>query len=118
MDLLLIVIASDIFRSRDMGGWAGALWILFLVILPIRGSLIYLIAHGCSMTERQYDQAVRQERAFRSYVHDAAREIDKHGRRVREDRPASRLWRHHKRRVRRTEGQVAGLITVHRVVTP
>lgn len=69
---LLIVIATDIFRSRDMGNWAKALWILFLVILPILGSLIYLIARGHKMAERQRDDAIRNEKAFRSYVQDAA----------------------------------------------
>jgi Short C-terminal domain/Phospholipase_D-nuclease N-terminal len=69
---LLIVIATDIFRSRDMGGWGKALWILFLVILPIIGSLVYLIARGRSMSERQSQDYIRREQAFRSYVQDAA----------------------------------------------
>ncbi len=69
---LLIVIATDIFRSRDMSNWAKALWILFLVILPILGSLIYLIARGHKMAERQRDDAIQSEKAFRSYVKDAA----------------------------------------------
>jgi Short C-terminal domain/Phospholipase_D-nuclease N-terminal len=69
---LLIVIATDIFRSRDMGGWGKALWVLFLVILPIIGSLVYLIARGRSMAERQSQDYIRREEAFRSYVQDAA----------------------------------------------
>lgn len=69
---LLIVIATDIFRSRDMSNWAKALWILLLVIIPILGSLIYLIARGHKMAERQRDDAIRNEKAFRSYVQDAA----------------------------------------------
>jgi hypothetical protein len=69
---LLIVIATDIFRSRDMGNWAKAFWILFLVIIPIIASLIYLIARGHKMAERQREDAARQERQFRSYVQDAA----------------------------------------------
>jgi hypothetical protein len=69
---LLIVIATDIFRSRDMGNWAKAFWILFLVLVPIIASLIYLIARGHKMAERQREDAVQQERAFRSYVQDAA----------------------------------------------
>jgi Short C-terminal domain/Phospholipase_D-nuclease N-terminal len=69
---LLIVIATDIFRSRDMGNWAKALWILFLVLVPIIASLIYLIARGHKMAERQREDAIQQDRAFRSYVQDAA----------------------------------------------
>ncbi|MGH3476771.1 MAG: SHOCT domain-containing protein [Nocardioidaceae bacterium] len=69
---LLIVIATDIFRSRDMGNWAKAFWILFLVLVPIIASLIYLIARGHKMAERQREDAAQQEKAFRSYVQDAA----------------------------------------------
>lgn len=69
---LLIVIATDIFRSRDMGNWAKALWILFLVFIPILAALVYLIARGHKMAERQRDDAVQQEKAFRSYVQGAA----------------------------------------------
>ena len=69
---LLIVIATDIFRSRDMSNWAKALWILFLVIVPIIASLIYLIARGNKMAERHREDRARSEREFRSYVQDAA----------------------------------------------
>ena len=43
---LLIVIFIDIFRSHDMGGLAKALWVIFVIILPFLGVLIYLIARG------------------------------------------------------------------------
>jgi ABC-type multidrug transport system fused ATPase/permease subunit len=69
---LLIVIFSDIFRSHDMGGGAKALWVLFVVILPFLGVLIYLIARGGSMHERAEQQAARQQKAFDSYVKEAA----------------------------------------------
>ena len=69
---LLIVIFSDIFRSHDMGGLAKALWVLFVIIIPYLGVLIYLIAHGGSMHERAEQQAARQQKAFDEYVKQAA----------------------------------------------
>ena len=69
---LLIVIFSDIFRSHDMGGVAKALWVLFVIILPYLGVLIYLIARGGSMHERAVAQAQRQQKAFDSYVRETA----------------------------------------------
>ena len=42
----------DIFRSHDMGGWAKALWAIFVVIVPFLGVFVYLIARGHSMAER------------------------------------------------------------------
>jgi ABC-type multidrug transport system fused ATPase/permease subunit len=69
---LLIVIFSDIFRSRDMGGLAKALWVIFVIILPFLGVLIYLIARGGSMHERAEAQAMKQQQAFDSYIKQTA----------------------------------------------
>ena len=69
---LLIVVFSDIFRSHDMGGFAKAIWVLFVIIIPYLGVLIYLIARGGSMHERAEQAAARQQKAFDSYVKQAA----------------------------------------------
>ncbi len=69
---LLIIVFSDIFRSRDLGGWGKALWSLFIIIIPWLGVLIYLIARGGSMHERQIQTAQAQDAAFRDYVQQAA----------------------------------------------
>jgi hypothetical protein len=69
---LLIIIFSDIFRSHDMGGVAKALWVLFVIIIPYLGVLIYLIARGGSMHERAEQQAARQQKAFDDYVKQTA----------------------------------------------
>ena len=69
---LLIVVFGDIFRSRDLGGLAKALWVLFVIIIPYLGVLIYLIARGGSMHERAEQQAARQQKAFDSYVKQTA----------------------------------------------
>ena len=70
---LLIYIFMDIFRSHDMGGFAKALWVLFVIILPFLGVLVYLIARGGSMHERA-DEAggQQQQKAFDDYVKQAA----------------------------------------------
>ena len=49
---LLIVVFGDIFRSHDMGGFAKALWVLFVILIPLIGVLIYLIARGGKMHQR------------------------------------------------------------------
>jgi ABC-type multidrug transport system fused ATPase/permease subunit len=69
---LLIVVFSDIFRSHDLGGVAKALWVLFVIILPLLGVLVYLIARGASMHERAEQSAARQQEAFDDYVKRAA----------------------------------------------
>jgi ABC-type multidrug transport system fused ATPase/permease subunit len=69
---LLIVIFMDIFRSHDMGGFAKALWVIFVIILPFLGVLVYLIARGGSMHERAAQQAAQQQKAFDQYVRQTA----------------------------------------------
>ncbi len=69
---LLIVVLGDIFRSHDMGGWAKAIWCIFIVLIPWLGVLVYLIARGGSMAERNMAQAQRADEAMRAYVQQAA----------------------------------------------
>ena len=69
---LLITIFIDIFRSDDMGGFAKAMWVLFVIILPFLGVLVYVIARGNSMQERAMKQAAAQDKAARAYIQDAA----------------------------------------------
>jgi Short C-terminal domain/Phospholipase_D-nuclease N-terminal len=68
---LLVVIFGDIFRSRDMGGGAKALWVIFVIILPFLGIFVYLIARGGKMHERAIDDAQRQQQAFDARVKQA-----------------------------------------------
>jgi ABC-type multidrug transport system fused ATPase/permease subunit len=69
---LLVMVFFDVFRSRDLGGGAKALWCIFIIILPFLGVFVYLIARGGKMHERQAQQAADQQRAFDSYVREAA----------------------------------------------
>ena len=69
---LLFQILIDIFRSHDMGGGMKALWVLFIIILPFLGVLVYLIARGGKMHEHQVESAKAQEQAFSDYVKQTA----------------------------------------------
>ena len=69
---LLFWIIMDIFRSDDLGGWGKAAWLIFVIFLPLLGVLIYLIARGHSMGERQARDAQARDEQFRAYVKDAA----------------------------------------------
>jgi hypothetical protein len=69
---LLITVFIDIFRSRDMGGGAKALWCIFVIVLPFLGVFVYLIARGGKMQERAASDAAQQQKAFDSYVKQAA----------------------------------------------
>jgi len=69
---ILITVFIDIFRSHDLSGGAKALWFVFVLIIPLVGVLVYLIARGDSMHERQMRQARVDDQAVRSYIQQAA----------------------------------------------
>ena len=60
---LLIVILTDVFRRHDISGWGKAAWVLFVIVLPFLGVLLYLGFQGHGMSERaaQDQQAARQQ---------------------------------------------------------
>ena len=60
--MLLFHIIGDLFRDRDLSGWAKAAWIIGLIFFPFLVAFIYLIARGRGMAERQMD-AVQQAQA-------------------------------------------------------
>lgn len=69
---LVVRVFFDIFRSKDLGGWGKALWSIFVILLPLLGVFVYLIARGKGMTERDISEAKRNEEAFQSYVRNVA----------------------------------------------
>ena len=70
--MILFTIVVDIFRSKDLSGFAKALWVIFLVILPLIGALVYLIVRHDSMAQRQLEHQQQQKQQFDSYVKEAA----------------------------------------------
>jgi len=73
---LLIMVFMDIFRSHDMGGFAKALWVIFVIILPFLGVFVYLIARGGKMHEHAAKEAAEQQKQFDAYVKQAAGTAD------------------------------------------
>jgi ABC-type Fe3+ transport system permease subunit len=69
---LLIVVFSDIFRSHDLGGFAKAIWVIFVILVPYLGVLVYLIARGHKMSEHAMEAAQAQDAAQRAYIQSAA----------------------------------------------
>jgi putative oligomerization/nucleic acid binding protein/phospholipase D-like protein len=69
---IVITVLIDIFRRDDIGGGSKALWVIFVVILPWLGVLVYLIAQHDGMRQRSIQQAQEQKQQFDSYVREAA----------------------------------------------
>ena len=58
-------IFGDLFRSRDLGGIAKTLWVVFIIVLPFLGLLVYVIARGHGMSDRAMEaqQVMQQQQA-------------------------------------------------------
>jgi ABC-type multidrug transport system fused ATPase/permease subunit len=76
---LLITIFADIFRRHDIGGGKKALWVIFVVIVPFIGVLIYLIAESKGMAERQSQAVQSAKRETDEYIKTVAQEVDPAG---------------------------------------
>jgi hypothetical protein len=69
---IAITVFVDVFRRHDIGGFHKAAWVVFVIVLPFLGVLVYLIAQHDGMRERSVKQAQEQKQAFDQYVRDAA----------------------------------------------
>ena len=69
---IVITVLIDVFRRHDIGGFAKALWVIFVVVLPWLGVLVYLIVEHDGMRERGLKQAQAQQEAFDDRVREAS----------------------------------------------
>ncbi len=106
--MMLFSVIVDLFRDQSLSGWAKAAWVVFLIILPLIGLLVYLIARGKGMTERSLKEQTEAKQSFDSYVKDVAG--GRSGLRAREGQRAPLRRQAQRRRVRPTEGENSRLM--------
>ncbi|MFD9225227.1 SHOCT domain-containing protein [Streptomyces sp. NPDC060064] len=70
--MLLFRIIIDIFRDHEMSGWAKTGWLIFVLIIPFLGVLVYVIARGKDMGKRELEHAQAQRSAMDSYIRETA----------------------------------------------
>ena len=70
--MLLFHIFADVFRDRDLGGFAKALWMIALILVPLLSALIYLIARGQGMAERRAGAARQAQAETEQYIQSVA----------------------------------------------
>ena len=69
---ILVTVIGDLFRDHEMSGWGKAVWVLFLIVLPFLGTLIYLIARGEGMRERSIKEQAEARKHVESYIRETA----------------------------------------------
>jgi type VI protein secretion system component VasK len=70
--MILFQIIGDLFRDKELSGWWKALWIIALIFVPFLSALIYLIARGRGMAERQAGEMKQAQAATDSYIQEVA----------------------------------------------
>lgn len=70
--MCLFWVLGDIFRSKDLGGGGKTFWIIFVIIVPWLGVLVYVLARGKGMQERQLEQAKEMQAAQMEYIKSVA----------------------------------------------
>lgn len=70
--MILFQVFGDLFRDPNESGVSKVLWVLFVIIAPFLGVLIYLIVRGKGMAERQMQAAADAQKEFNSYVQSVA----------------------------------------------
>jgi hypothetical protein len=70
--MVWIRILFDLFSDSTLSGWGKAGWAIFLVLLPLIGSLVYLIVRGKSMSERALASATAAQAAQDQYIKQVA----------------------------------------------
>ena len=69
---MMVAILADVFRRRDISGWAKAAWTVFLIVLPFLGVLVYLIANHGGMADRNIKETKVAQAQFDDYVRSVA----------------------------------------------
>ena len=70
--VILFQVIFDLFRDHSLSGWAKAAWVLFLIVIPVVTSLVYLIFRGSGMRERAIKEQADQKKHFDEYVRETA----------------------------------------------
>lgn len=70
--MALFSIIADLFRDRKLGGFAKALWFIFLIFIPFLTAIVYLIVRGKGMGERAQQQVSEVQQAQESYIRQVA----------------------------------------------
>jgi hypothetical protein len=70
--MILFQIVTDLFRDRNLSGWLKAVWMICLVFLPFLTAIVYLIARGPGMAERQGAAVMQMREAQDEYIKSVA----------------------------------------------
>jgi Phospholipase_D-nuclease N-terminal len=69
---VMFQILIDLFRDHAVSGGMKAVWVICLIFFPILTALVYLIARGGGMAQRQLEQAQAAQASADAYIKSVA----------------------------------------------
>jgi len=70
--IVLFHVVIDLFRDAELGGVSKVIWLLGLIFLPVLTALIYILARGRGMAERQRAAMQRAKSDTDAYIREVA----------------------------------------------
>lgn len=70
--MIFFSIITDLFRDHETSGFAKAVWVFFLIVVPFVTALIYLIVRGDGMAKRQQAAVSQAKRETDDYIRSVA----------------------------------------------
>jgi len=70
--IILFQIVADLFRDPDLGGGSKAIWLIALLFLPVLTALLYVLARGRGMAQRQRGAIQKARAEADAYVREVA----------------------------------------------
>ena len=70
--IVLFQIIIDLFRDAELGGGSKVVWLLGLIFLPVLTALLYILARGNGMAERQRVAMQRAKSDTDAYIREVA----------------------------------------------
>jgi hypothetical protein len=70
--IVLFQVVVDLFRDSEMGGGSKVLWLIGLIFLPVLTALLYILARGRGMADRQRAALRGAKAETDAYIRDVA----------------------------------------------
>jgi len=70
--IIMFQIVVDLFRDKELGGGSKVLWMIGLIFIPVLTALIYIVARGKGMAERQHANMQRAKSDTEQYIREVA----------------------------------------------
>lgn len=70
--IIMFQIVVDLFRDHELGGGSKVLWVIGLIFLPVVTAIVYIVARGRGMAQRQQASLQKAKADTDAYIKSVA----------------------------------------------